>query len=212
MIALPGAAKPQAQLGPGVARIEKTTSAWNQALPLGCGRLGAMVFGYVLDDRLQLNEDSLWSGGPRDRSNPRYASLPTGDPAHVARTVNSPRRTTWPTTHSRACRTSCGTTSRWPMRCSGLSIPGKMAQRRRASLDTASGLLPPDMNPENVSAYRRELSLSKAVATVSYTLRGVNYERRYLASAGENVIAGAVHGQPAGRDQLSGPAGTRTAE
>ena len=39
---------------------------WNQALPLGNGRLGAMVFGNVAGERIQLNENTLWMGGPRD--------------------------------------------------------------------------------------------------------------------------------------------------
>ena len=43
---------------------------WNQALPLGNGRLGAMVFGNVNAERIQLNENSLWMGGPRDTNNP----------------------------------------------------------------------------------------------------------------------------------------------
>ena len=43
---------------------------WNEALPLGNGRLGAMVFGGVLSERLSLNESSLWSGGPRNWNNP----------------------------------------------------------------------------------------------------------------------------------------------
>ena len=37
-------------------------AAWNEALPIGNGRLGAMVFGGVADERLQLNEDSVWAG------------------------------------------------------------------------------------------------------------------------------------------------------
>ena len=41
---------------------------WNEALPLGNGRLGAMVFGGVDEDRFQLNEDTLWSGKPHDYS------------------------------------------------------------------------------------------------------------------------------------------------
>lgn len=44
---------------------------WNAALPIGNGRLGAMVFGGVQEDVLQLNEDTLWSGYPRDTSNPK---------------------------------------------------------------------------------------------------------------------------------------------
>ena len=43
---------------------------WNSALPLGNGKLGAMVFGRPLRERIQLNEDSVWSGGFRDRVNP----------------------------------------------------------------------------------------------------------------------------------------------
>lgn len=43
---------------------------WVQALPVGNGRLGGMVFGGVAEERIQLNEDSLWYGGPRKRDNP----------------------------------------------------------------------------------------------------------------------------------------------
>src|ERR1041384_2945954 len=43
---------------------------WNEALPIGNGRLGAMIFGGVNLERLQLNEDSLWSGAPQDADNP----------------------------------------------------------------------------------------------------------------------------------------------
>ena len=45
-------------------------SAWNEALPLGNGYMGAMVFGGTKVDRIQLNEDSLWYGAFRDRVNP----------------------------------------------------------------------------------------------------------------------------------------------
>ena len=44
---------------------------WNAALPIGNGRLGAMVFGGVPGEVLQLNEDTLWSGYPRDTGNPK---------------------------------------------------------------------------------------------------------------------------------------------
>lgn len=44
---------------------------WTEALPIGNGRIGAMVFGRVEQERLQLNEDTLWSGPPKDWNNPR---------------------------------------------------------------------------------------------------------------------------------------------
>lgn len=56
---------------------EQPALNWNAALPLGNGRLGAMVFGGVQEEVLQLNEDTLWSGAPRDRSNPKaHEALP----------------------------------------------------------------------------------------------------------------------------------------
>ncbi|MBR1751394.1 MAG: glycoside hydrolase family 95 protein [Ruminococcus sp.] len=49
---------------------------WNKALPLGNGRIGAMVFSQPIDERIQLNEDSIWSGGYRERNNPNaYENL-----------------------------------------------------------------------------------------------------------------------------------------
>src|SRR6266542_3047525 len=45
-------------------------SRWVEALPVGNGRLGAMVFGQTGRERLQLNEETVWSGGPWDASNP----------------------------------------------------------------------------------------------------------------------------------------------
>src|SRR5439155_13073013 len=45
-------------------------ASWNEALPIGNGRLAAMVFGGVSEERLQLNEDTVWAGERRDRLNP----------------------------------------------------------------------------------------------------------------------------------------------
>src|SRR6188474_3954127 len=49
---------------------ERPAASWNEALPIGNGRLGAMVFGGVETERLQLNEDTVWAGEKRDRMNP----------------------------------------------------------------------------------------------------------------------------------------------
>src|SRR6516164_8186783 len=48
-------------------------ASWNEALPIGNGRLGAMVFGGVRSERIQLNEDTIWAGEKRDRNNPEGA-------------------------------------------------------------------------------------------------------------------------------------------
>ena len=56
---------------------KRPAQKWVEALPVGNGRLGAMVFGGVPQERLQLNEDTLYAGGPYDPNNPNaLAALP----------------------------------------------------------------------------------------------------------------------------------------
>src|SRR5512139_4131251 len=54
---------------------------WNEALPIGNGRLGGMVFGGTDSERIQLNEETIWAGEARDRNNP----LGAGSLAEVRR-------------------------------------------------------------------------------------------------------------------------------
>ena len=49
---------------------ERPASNWNEALPIGNGRIGAMVFGGTCEERIQLNDESIWAGHVRDRQNP----------------------------------------------------------------------------------------------------------------------------------------------
>jgi alpha-L-fucosidase 2 len=49
---------------------EQPARDWNEALPIGNGKMGAMVFGGVSKERLQLNEETVWSGGKHDFVNP----------------------------------------------------------------------------------------------------------------------------------------------
>src|SRR5690625_5890994 len=49
--------------------FDKPAKNWEEALPIGNGRLGGMVFGTVHTERIQLNEDSIWYGGPMNRNN-----------------------------------------------------------------------------------------------------------------------------------------------
>jgi alpha-L-fucosidase 2 len=57
-------------------KYDKPATKWTEALPLGNGRIGAMEFGGTEDERLQINESTLWGGGPREYTNPEaYAHL-----------------------------------------------------------------------------------------------------------------------------------------
>jgi len=55
----------------------QAAAQWVQALPIGNGRLAAMVFGDVRKEHVQLNEDTVWSGDKRDRSNARPRTVVT---------------------------------------------------------------------------------------------------------------------------------------
>ena len=76
----PGAAAAEQPLpGPGTGELklwydEPAGTTWLRALPVGNGRLGAMVFGNVEAETLQLNEDTVWAGGPYDSANPGGAA------------------------------------------------------------------------------------------------------------------------------------------
>lgn len=53
--------------------LDCPANAWDEGLPLGNGRLGVMVTGGVQEDVLPLNEETVWYGGPRERTNPDAA-------------------------------------------------------------------------------------------------------------------------------------------
>lgn len=55
---------------------ERPATTWTEALPIGNGRLGGMVYGGIQSESITLNEESVWDGGPKDRNNPdAYAKL-----------------------------------------------------------------------------------------------------------------------------------------
>ena len=83
---------------------------WTDALPVGNGRLGGMIFGGIATEQLQINEDTLWSGAPRDWNNPQAKSyLP-----EIRRLVLEKRLTTKLTPSAERCRDrTTSPTSHW---------------------------------------------------------------------------------------------------
>ena len=136
---------------------------WVRALPVGNGRLGAMVFGGVVHERLQLNEDTLWAGRPYDPVNPdAKAALP-----EVRRLITEKR-------YADAAALA------------GKSVMAKpLAQMPYQTLgDLGLTFAPVDV----VERYQRDLDLSTATAHVSYTAGGVTFLREVFASAPDQVI------------------------
>ncbi len=150
----------------------RAASEWNAALPVGNGRLGAMVFGNVLKDRLQLNEDSVWSGGEKDRRNP--------DAAKYMPQIKELLRQGKTHEAERLARYALCATPR-PM--NAYQSLGEMYiafQYPGSDSIYSLGAEPTD--------YRRELDLERAVASTSYKLDGVEYRREVFCSALDDVL------------------------
>jgi len=136
---------------------------WNQALPVGNGRLGAMVFGRTARETIQLNEETLWSGGPYDPVVPgSYRALPEIRKLLFSGDI--------PGAHDLFGRTMMGhpyeQMKYQPLGNLQLTFPGH----------------------ENATDYRRELDLDGAVARVEYTVDGTRFVREIFSSAPDQVI------------------------
>jgi len=136
---------------------------WVEALPVGNGRLGAMVFGGIEQERLQLNEDTLWAGGPYDPVNPEArAALP-----EVRRLVFDGK-----------------------YREADKLIGAKVMARplKQMPYETVGDLLLQFPAPAAVQDFRRDLNLDTAVATVRYRANGVSFTREVFASPVDQVV------------------------
>jgi len=135
-------------------------SEWVEALPVGNGRLGAMIFGSVAVERLQLNEDTLWSGGPQDWNNPRARDL-----------LPEVRRLLFAGKYAEA-----------EQLCVGMQGPFTQAYQPLGDLYLRFA------GDGAAADYRRELDLENAIATVRYTRDGATFTREVFASAPDQVI------------------------
>lgn len=134
----------------------KPAAQWTEALPLGNGRLGAMVFGGAGDERIQINEATLWGGGPRDYTNPEAFG-------HLSEL----RRLIFEGQIHEAEQLTAGM-----MGDPSLLMPFQPCCDLRLHFD----------GQEMVGGYRRELSLDQATASVRYTAGGVRFQREIFVS------------------------------
>jgi len=136
---------------------------WTEALPIGNGRLGAMVFGGIEDERLQFNEDTLWTGKPHDYSHPGAAEyLPV-----VRKLLFEGKQ----------------------RQAEALAMEHMMSVPLRQHAYQPFGDLHLHFSDAHKpSDYRRELDLDTAVARVTYTVDGVKFTREVFSSAVDQVI------------------------
>lgn len=141
-------------------------TAWTEALPIGNGRLGAMVFGGPGAERLQLNEDTLWDGRPDYMRQPLLKSL-IPDVRKMILAGKEQEAVTW-----------------------FRAKTGNIVSRRNTSeaYQTLGSLVLRFPGHDLPSAYRRSLSLDDAVVRCEYEVDGVRYKREMFTSFSDNVL------------------------
>src|SRR5512133_271492 len=138
---------------------------WEAALPIGNGRLAAMVFGNTEKEKIQLNESSVWSGGPNRNDNPdALAALP------------EIRKLIFEGKFQEASKMAAE------------NIQSKKNHGMKYQPVGDLELFFPGHDSANVTNYYRELDIEKAVTRVSYTVKGVTYTREVFASFSDDVI------------------------
>ncbi len=151
----------------------KDDPEWLSAMPLGNGSLGLMVFGDVNKERIQLNEESMWSGSPADNDNPdAVAALP------------KIRQLLFEGKYKEATELTNQT-----MICKGAgSGYGNGAEVPFGCFQTLGDLWIENGKNSNYENYSRELDLNEAVVRVQYTQDGVNFKREIFTSYPDQVM------------------------
>lgn len=157
---------------------DRPASAWTEALPIGNGRLAAMIFGGVGEERLALNEGSLWAGGPHDYDNPEaLAALP-----EIRRLVFAGD---FKAAHDLTEKAFMG------------------RPKGQAPYQTLGNLFVEMRHTGEAGEYRRELDIDEAVSRVTYTAGGVRYVREAFASHPDDVVALRISSDQKGKVSLS---------
>ncbi len=149
--------------GPLVLWFAQPAGKWTEALPIGNGRMGAMVFGGISQERIQFNEDTLWTGQPHD-----YVRAGASKELPVLRQLVFDGQA---------------------REAEKLAKTNFLSDPNRQKAYQPFGNLHLDFGGQtNGEDYRRELDLDSAMARVTYHANGVKYTREAFASYPDDVI------------------------
>src|SRR4051812_42520172 len=142
---------------------KQSGKVWERAMPVGNGRLAAMVYGNPEREFIQMNESSVWSGGPsRNDSKSALAALP-----EVQRLIFENKRAEAAALASKEIKSEKNNGMCYqPVGNLYLTFPGH----------------------DKYENYYRDLDISKAIATTTYTVDGVTYKRQVLSSKPDQVM------------------------
>lgn len=142
---------------------DKPASNWNEALPIGNSKLGAMIYGTIGQEQIQLNEETIWSGGPNNNTDPGIAQvLP-----QIAELFFQGKY----------------------KEAEDLAVAEVRSPNSGMKYQPVGNLWIRTPHQENqVENYSRNLDIENAISTVKYTLDGVEYTREYFASLVSKAI------------------------
>lgn len=142
---------------------DKPAIDWNQALPLGNGRLGVMVFGNPSVEHLQLNEETIWAGSPNSNAH----SIEEGVLEHIRQLIFEEKY----------------------VEAEDLATRKIMSQTNHGMpYQTMGDLYISFPNHEKYTNYYRDLDIDNAIASVSYVVNGIKYNREIFTSFTDQVI------------------------
>ncbi len=141
----------------------KPASQWVEALPLGNGKIGAMVFGGVEEELLQLNESTLWSGGPvKTNVNPEA-------PDYLLQVR-----------HALLVEKDYTKANNLTKKMQGLYTESYMPM--------GDIMIRNHFNANQPTAYHRELNIDNAISTTRFTVNNVEYKREVFISSPDNIL------------------------
>jgi alpha-L-fucosidase 2 len=142
---------------------QQPAKVWEEALPLGNGKLGAMIYGGISDEQIQLNEDSIWLGGPVDRNNPdAKENLPEIQRLILEGKISEAERLMY------------------------YALSG--TPNSQHPYQTLGDLHIKFEGQDDIKDYSRSLFLDTATYHCHYNAAGVAYQREAFISAPENVL------------------------
>ena len=161
LLSCAGGQSPAKNLSSTILYMDQPAASWYEATPIGNGRLGGMVYGGVTKDTIRTNDDTFWSGEPRDLQRPgAYKCLP-----EIRKLLLEEKN----------------------LEAQELIDKHMLGPWNQNYMPLADILLewPGD---GNVSGYRRELDLNRGVVTITYTQNGVNYKLELFASYPDQAL------------------------
>lgn len=140
----------------------KPAANWNEALPIGNGRLAGMVFGNPGTERIQLNEETVWAGGPHNNVNPDAREVVP----QLRKLIDEKKY----------------------VEAQALANQKMFSKQNGMPYQTVGSLYIKFPGHEAATGYYRDLDISKAISTVRYTVNGIHFKRETFASFTDQAI------------------------